>query len=177
MITLFLVACKETDIQVYNTPKETPKESLAMASKKDHDIRWKSPSNWEELPKSNFRIGNYKVSKGNRSAELSISPLPKGAGSLGANINRWRGQLQLPPQTQEELQKEIKTKQINNKVFTLVEITSQIKQKNNDVQKMLISIVTDHDTTYFIKFNGSSSVINSEKKNFISFLETIKFHD
>ena len=77
LISVFITGCNETEIKVYNTPKEGPSESLTMPKNTDHPIHWQAAAHWQELPKSDFRVGNYKVSKSNRSAELSISPLPK----------------------------------------------------------------------------------------------------
>src|SRR5579862_3756250 len=80
--------CKRDEIAVYDVPKESaPKSNL--------------PVGWEELPGDQMRIGNYAVhGQGGEKAQVTVVALP--GGTEVDNVNRWRGQLSLQPQTAEE---------------------------------------------------------------------------
>lgn len=60
--------------------------------------KWSLPVGWTEKPGNEFRYATL-VAPGNR--EISISRLPRGEQPLPeqllANVNRWRGQVSLPP--------------------------------------------------------------------------------
>jgi hypothetical protein len=51
-----------------------------------------------------MRIESFKVDGPNASSgDVSITAFPGEAGGLSSNLNRWRGQLQLPPLSNEQL--------------------------------------------------------------------------
>ena len=68
------------------------------------DPKWSLPVGWTEKPGNEFRYATL-VATGNR--EISISRLPRGEQPLPdqllANVNRWRGQVGLPPTDAEGL--------------------------------------------------------------------------
>lgn len=59
------------------------------------------PDGWQRLPGSGMRFATLRMGDVEAPMDLTIIPLPTGAGSLDeyllANINRWREQLKLPP--------------------------------------------------------------------------------
>jgi hypothetical protein len=65
-------------------------------------LHWTTPAGWKERPAAMFRDANFFVA-GDERAECYLTTLGGDAGGLEANINRWRGQLSLPPLTGEEL--------------------------------------------------------------------------
>jgi hypothetical protein len=62
---------------------------------------WQLPAEWRDEGGSGMRLATIRIGSGDESLELSVTTLPMSAGDLDeyclANINRWRGQLQLPP--------------------------------------------------------------------------------
>lgn len=63
--------------------------------------KWKLPNNWRETPGTGIRFATLEVKSGDTDLEISVTSLPKPPGDDSAynlaNINRWRGQLQLGP--------------------------------------------------------------------------------
>jgi hypothetical protein len=61
--------------------------------------RWTLPSGWKEDPPQGMRAATFWVPTEDKPLEISVSTLPwRGSqDELLSNVNRWRGQLQLPP--------------------------------------------------------------------------------
>src|SRR5688572_1107013 len=92
---LLLTGCYRADIRVYDAPREKPVSRVEL------------PAGWEEAPGGAMRRGSYVVRGTNGAkADVSIVALPAGSGSELDNVNRWRGQVQLPNITEAELAKE-----------------------------------------------------------------------
>jgi len=158
LLTVLLLAlvfgglgCKKDPITVTRIPKET------MGSGQSN-LHWKTPAQWQELPASGMRVGSFKAS----GLDISIVTLSGSAGSILANVNRWRGQIGL---------KSISNKQLNIKKkgsFSIVFIEGKD-------QSILAAILNDAHKTTFIKMMGETTSVKKEKKVFLSFLESIHF--
>jgi len=68
---------------------------------------WQLPEGWQQQPGSGMRFATLMVGT-EPALELSVIALPGGGDDLAeqilANVNRWRGQLSLPPIDQDQLQ-------------------------------------------------------------------------
>ncbi|GIX03738.1 MAG: hypothetical protein KatS3mg113_0744 [Planctomycetaceae bacterium] len=73
---------------------------------------WIAPPEWSQQPASGMRFASFRVDHEQPVLELTVIPLPRFEGDaeqqLLANINRWRGQLSLPPLQPEELKTEVR---------------------------------------------------------------------
>ena len=86
---------------------------------------WQLPEGWKERPGDQFRHATLEMST-TPPLEMSISQLPRGeddAEYLLQNINRWRGQVNLPPTTSEELAADGERFVVGEFPVTLVELT------------------------------------------------------
>jgi hypothetical protein len=63
---------------------------------------WDLPDGWTEEPGNPARFATLRIGTGASAPELSITSLPPGQ-PLGMNLNRWRGQLGLPPLNEMEV--------------------------------------------------------------------------
>lgn len=61
---------------------------------------WTLPPGWSDGPASGMRFATLKV---NDEVELAVTRLDGDGGGLAANVNRWRGQLGLPPLPEAEV--------------------------------------------------------------------------
>ena len=98
LIVLLAAGCGQEDIRVYTVSKESPEPPSEPAQ-----LTWKLPEGWKENPPSEFRVASFKVED---KADVSVVPLPGAAGGDLSNVNRWRGQVELPPYTGIKLQEE-----------------------------------------------------------------------
>ena len=63
---------------------------------------WETPEGWTEEAESQMRIINLSFGEGGE-GECYLTILPGGGGGLRANLDRWRGQMDLPPMTGDDL--------------------------------------------------------------------------
>ena len=62
--------------------------------------KWTTPENWEQQDASGMRLATLKIPAGEATLEMSVIGLPAigdWESQLLDNINRWRGQMKLPP--------------------------------------------------------------------------------
>src|SRR3954469_20730083 len=121
-LLLCFAGCDRGGVQVYRVPKELASTQMsaqssmpsghpdiggsAQQSQQSPQLTWKTPEGWTESPPGEMRVASFKISgKDGRQADLSIVPLSGGGGGDIANVNRWRGQVGLPPLSPEEIKK------------------------------------------------------------------------
>jgi hypothetical protein len=63
---------------------------------------WKVPDGWTQSPGNDFRFATVATGSADHRVEIAISKLPAGQ-DLRTNVNRWRGQLQMPPLSEPDL--------------------------------------------------------------------------
>lgn len=95
------VAARENDVREFLKSVRFPE-----ADNPDQ-IQWTEPEGWKRLPGTELRYATLVLS-GSPRLEMSVSKLPlqrdqEISEQVVANINRWRGQLSLPPIEQSEL--------------------------------------------------------------------------
>ena len=108
---LVLCSCNNGKVVVYTVPKEGVNvamlggtNTLGRPPSSPEPVQWTKPDSWNSQPLSEMRIGSFKVDGPNAgSADISIAAFPGDAGGLSSNLNRWRGQLRLPPLNDEQL--------------------------------------------------------------------------
>jgi hypothetical protein len=85
---------------------------------------WKTPDGWEEQGASGMRAATLMIPAEDKKLEMSVIPLPTtGApGELLANVNRWRGQMQLPPTDEKGLEGSIKQVKAGDVPITIVDL-------------------------------------------------------
>ena len=63
------------------------------------DLVWTAPASWQSRPASAMRKATFIIpgASAAEQAELAVTAFPGDVGGNLANVNRWRGQIQLPP--------------------------------------------------------------------------------
>lgn len=101
-------------------------KSVRFSEGIDARPRWTLPEGWRELPASGMRYATLKFDAAGHSLELAISQLESAGGNseetILANVNRWRGQLQLPPIALDELPQNTLRVPVNGSTAILVNL-------------------------------------------------------
>ena len=125
---------------------------------------WKVPGGWQEQPAGPMQSAKFTV-PGN--AEVSVSVFPGDVGGVPANVNRWRGQLGLPPADAAELLKIITPLDLGGVSATLVDMT-------NKPRRMVGVIVPRGGQTWFFKLLGDEAAVAGAKDALVEFVKSAK---
>jgi hypothetical protein len=93
----------------------------------DDKPQWTAPEDWQRQPGGSIRFATLVIPvEAGKPLELSVTALPKPPGDdenyALVNINRWRGQLKLPPIELDQLGAESKTIELDGATATLVDL-------------------------------------------------------
>lgn len=154
---LLVAGCYRADIRVYEAPREKPARRVEL------------PAGWEETPGGAMRRGSYVVRGTNgATADVSIIALPAGSGSELDNVNRWRGQVQLPNITEAELAKEKQKIQVAGGPAHLFEMAG--KSAEGEPTRILAAVYEHGNEVWFFKMMGNDPLVKEQKGAFVEFL-------
>ena len=175
-IYLSLNGCKKESITVYTITKEAVK-NVPVSESENRPLHWKKPNHWVQNPQSRMRLASFSINGQQiKNAEVSITVLPGTAGGLEANINRWRGQLELPAMNELELKKNYSNIVIKDKEITLIElISNNLLIQNKYKKRMTVAIIREKNQIYFFKLIGENDLVLKERSVFLSYLESVSF--
>jgi len=192
LIPLGSAGCRDRKISVYQIPKETeppspdtssvaastdtptPKNTsgLAIAKIDAGGLEWKAPAGWKSKAPSAMRKASYTVGEdGAGGGDLAVTVFPGNVGGDLANVNRWRGQMQLPPISEAELASTTTSLETNGLKMRVVDLVGGPADKP---QRMLSAIVPNEGATWFFKLTGPDALVANEKAAYLEFLHTVK---
>lgn len=132
---------------------------------------WRGPAHWQEKPASGMRKGTFTIAgDGGVTAELAITAFPGDVGGEVANVNRWRGQIQLPPLSPDEATRSIERIEANGLKIGVVEMAGA----GENATRVLGAMVPHGGATWFFKLTGPDALVAKEKPAFMEFVRTIK---
>jgi hypothetical protein len=103
--------------------------------------------------------------------DVSVVVLPGVAGGELPNVNRWRGQIGLPPVDEAGLaagRKEIRCKAGTVQLW-------DFESEGEKRTRMLAGLLNAPDgNTWFLKMVGDSGPVGAERAHFLKFLETLR---
>ena len=197
-MSLLLPACRKPSVESYRVPKDaaavpaadpataTPPggapmavaaggnamANTAVATASGPGLAWSAPAHWTTKPGSAMRKGSYAIKADGVAgeADLSITAFPGDVGGDLANLNRWRGQIQLPPVSQAELEAATQHLDRNGLHMTVVDIAGS----GASAQRILGAMVPHNGSTWFFKLMGPDALVAKEKAAFTAFLDTVK---
>ncbi len=199
--TFLLVACSDNEVVSYRVAKEEPTpqspapssqpsavktsdvtpvapiaqkamSSGAVATASGAGLAWTAPANWVAKPVSAMRKGSYSITGADGAiADLSITAFPGDVGGEVANVNRWRGQLQLPPLSDADVSANVTRQTINGLNATLVDFANP---NASPPQRIVGAMVRFGEATWFFKLMGPDAVVATEKPAFVEFLKSVK---
>lgn len=183
LLTLLLLgACRDREITTYRAPKDPMPASLPSAvpggdtmantavPTGSDSLMWTAPAHWIVKPASAMRKGSYAIRDGVAEADLSITAFPGDTGGLLANLNRWRGQISLPPLAPDELDAYREHADIGALHADIVDFAGTA---NGVPTRLLGAVVPLAGETWFFKLMGPDALVAREKTAFREFLKTV----
>ncbi len=131
---------------------------------------WTAPGSWKAKAASAMRKGSYAVGDAGAEADLSITAFPGEVGGELANINRWRGQVSLPPLAEADVAAHVTRLNENGLAIVIIDAAGA----GANAQRVLGAIVPFEGATWFFKLLGPDAVVAKARPEFLAFVKTVK---
>lgn len=168
-----------TQPTVYNVEKEprvvTTGQPMSAQTLPESSINradqphWTIPGHWKETPGSAMRIGSFTIDAPEGAIDISVTSFPGDVGGALANVNRWRGQLNLPPIGMEELPACIED-------LDGTHMPTMITRLNNGETSTIAATMTHAGHSWFLKMTGPMAAVERETEGFLNFLRSVDLH-
>lgn len=175
---VLLAGCERDEIETYAVvPKEPvpPAEIVAPVQEATKPaLTYAAPDGWQELPVSGMRIAAFAVTENDQQAQITVITLRGQAGGALANVNRWRGQVNLSGIDQAQLAGEMQSIEIDGLAAHYVDL---IGPESDDGQQLRIvcAFVERSGTSWFMKMTGPADLVGRQKSAFEAFIGSIRF--
>jgi len=173
--------CQKYDIRSYQVPKEAvpvasvhppvmpPTPPPAAVVEVPH---WQLPQGWTEQPGSGMRFATLVAEPGDPPLEVRVTPLNQAARDLLDNVNRWRGQIGLPPVMATEVGALVKTLDANGRPIDFVSMTGPAGP-DGPARQILAGILPGNEQVWFFLMFDEARRVAPHTKEFESFLTTV----
>jgi hypothetical protein len=153
---------------------QTKTESPQMAAIPSQEgavpqIKWETPEGWTEAPPSSMRYASFSAADGSGDKiDISIVTFAGDGGSDADNVNRWRGQIGLPPIDESAVTFQVTPLKTAGTTFSTTDIAG--------AKTRTIAAWARHEgRVWFFKATGPNTAVEKEKPNFVNFIESVRF--
>ena len=132
---------------------------------------WQVPADWKEVSGGQFLVAKFILSGANgATAAVNVSSSGGDGGGVAANVNRWRGQLGLPPGADASLT----PLEVGGGTAGVADLTGT-DARTSQAARLVGVIVTQPDRTWFYKLMGDPALVESQKAAFLQFVQGVKY--
>jgi hypothetical protein len=138
-------------------------------------LSYKLPKDWVELPTNTMRLANLTVGDGETEAAVTGFAFSASAPAMAdplANINRWRGEIGMPPITQDELDKDVEKMDIDGMQSTYVDLMPE-----GNEEFTLAAMGQRDDKVWFFKLRGPAETVAAQREAFKAWLASLRFKE
>ena len=168
---VILQSCgKDNHTRIYRLPKSEVPPKIQPVNSPKSGINWEKPEMWVTSSGSSMRLASFEVPYIGGTGDLSVIQLAGTGGGLMPNINRWRRQLNLEPQSLHEIEKDVIEKKGKLGKYKMIRI---VNFKNNSA--FLVAIIPINNQTLFVKLSADPPGIQEAESDFIFFCSSIHF--
>jgi hypothetical protein len=143
-------------------PPAAPKDTL----------RWTLPKGWTESRGGAMRFATLKP-PGQGQLDASVVVLPGPAGGELANVNRWRGQIGLPPLDAQGLAAARKVTRTKAGPLKVYDFSSEGTPRN----RVVAGLIESAGNTWFVKLSGEADAVGRAQGEFMSLLGSLRFDE
>ena len=180
-----VAGCRDREIRSYRTPKEADDviaQARAAQTVEQPVMRvpakpeWKVPSDWKSQTASGMRFASFTAADSNGgSVDISVVNFGGTGGDELANVNRWRGQVKLPPIGADDLPKQVETLAADAGEFSLVDLSSAQSDAATPATRLLGAWLQRDGKVWFFKAMGPAALVGAQKDIFLAFLKSVRF--
>lgn len=150
----------------------------ALAGAEVRPPAWQLPAGWVEAPGNPARRASYTVAgTPPGSVDISVTAFPGAVGGELANLNRWRGQLGLPPLAAADAPGGgVARLATGAGTVTVADFTSAgVPPGKAAPQRMLAAIVPRAGHTWFFRLAGDAPQVGPQAEAFRAWVASIQF--
>ena len=172
LILVFLQSCgQDNHIRTYQLAKtKAPvnKPRVETPEKNSTGFSWTKPGSWIASSGSSMRLASFDVPFSGGMGDLSVIQLGGTGGSIEANVNRWRRQLNLDSQSLFEIEKEMIDYKGGLGDYKIIRIINEELDS-----AFLCAILPAGNQTLFVKLSAGPKGIREIEPDFISFCSSL----
>lgn len=170
ILSMSVLGCGREEIHSYRIPRERDFEKAALERAQRSTtpqvteglVEWVTPDSWtEQETTGSVRIATFQSENG---IEIAVTAFPGDVGGLLANINRWRGQIGLPPTDEQGMVEDIQITETGRVV--VVDIPAE------EVRLIGTLVNVGDGKTWFVKAIGDTADIELIKADLVRFSES-----
>jgi hypothetical protein len=177
------IGCGQDEVQRYRIPKESPAPLTALGPasgsmgdgavppppRPEGSLKWTLPKGWTSAQGGGMRFATLKPPIPGR-IDVSVVVLQGPAGGELANVNRWRGQIGLPPIDEAALASQRRSVKTKAGEAALFDFTGQGTVKS----RMVVGLLSTTDgNTWFLKMIGDDEPVGRTKPDFLHWMESL----
>ncbi len=182
LVSVGMSGCKDRDSEVktYRTDKAPPVpqvEQLPQASpavempQQRGPFAWDLPDGWTAHPPSGMRLATFWISLDQKQVECSLTALGARAGGVVSNVNRWRGQIGLPPADAAAIKSSAIKVQGNLGEFQYFKLINEDRPD----KAFLAAILPAGERTLFVKIiDAPVASLDALESSFVDFCQSVK---
>lgn len=167
-----VIGCQRDDaIVTYKAPKDPPRAKMDAGANDAHDhhneITWTAPDGWKELPADQFRFAAFQAGD-DPGLVVTIIPMSPNQAIL-PNINRWEGQIGLPPSSEAEANAKVKFVEVAGAQIATLDLIGE-------KQSIAVAFAEQPEHTWYFKMQGERDKLAAQRANFDKFVQSVRFH-
>lgn len=141
------------------------------------------PKEWQELSAAPPRKAAFRVADGPQEALVTVIDFPAAAGPMIAdpleNLNRWRREVGLPEITNAGLADATESIVVHGQPASYFEVVpdSQDAAESKIERATLAVMLPQGGKIWFFKLNGDRAVVETQRKEFRAFIDSVRFPD
>ncbi|RME05232.1 MAG: hypothetical protein D6805_00295 [Planctomycetota bacterium] len=161
----------------HSSPSGKAARSGAVSSTQGVPFHWKVPAGWRVVKHpSAMRLATFVV-EGHSQAECSVVLLRGSGGSALGNVNRWRGQMGLPPIDAGALASHLHPIEMGGVKGQYVVLDGDYQAMGSNLRRkgyrMMVAFARTRQGALFVKFVGPKAVVERESGKFLSLVRSI----
>jgi hypothetical protein len=133
---------------------------------------WTVPEGWLETPPTQMLLSRFEVHADDGQLEITVSAFPGDVGGTVANVNRWRGQIGLPPLPEAEVREALTPLDVEDGSAILIDMTNP---RDTGPIRVMGVIWPRGGETWFYKLSGDEPVAEREKAAFVGFVQSVRY--
>lgn len=182
ILPVVLLGCEEEPLRTYAAPKpaapaaQTVADPVAPPAHDHVHVGWELPEGWRQVENAqSMRFATIHAGDAAQPLEISVTHLPGSAGGIIANVNRWRGQLGLPPAESGELTSEMDAFDSEG-AHGVVMLIDGSASSDAALQQLgiLAAIITMEDRMWFLKATAPLEQLREHREGFEQFARSMR---